>query len=196
MTVNRKQKPIWNLASGRIVRWRFLLVAGWILHSIAGWSSQWRPLAIEELTGCADLVVQGKTISRQCKRDEAGRIYTEATLAVTEIWKGKHAGTCVSVVHSGGAYAGETLTVTGQVEYPLGEDVVAFLAVNPRGMYVTVGLSQGKFQVIREPLGNQMLARNRFHGLEPGASVSAQQPSGRRTLSLSELKRRVQACLR
>jgi len=172
------------------------LILASALASCAAWGLQWRPLAVEELTEHADVVVQARVTDRQCQRDEAGRIFTRVQLTVIEVWKGNLAGTDLAVVHSGGTWAGETAALEGQVEYPPGQEVVAFLARNPKGMYVTVGLAQGKFQVIRTEKASQPLVRNPFHGLGVEPDLLSQVRAGPEALALSELKRRVQTVIR
>lgn len=154
------------------------------------------PLSIEELTGQAQLVLRGQVLSKSCQRDATGRIYTKVELLVAEVWKGTLAAGRLTVVHGGGILGEERVVVSGQVDYPIGEEVVAFLVFNPRGEAVTVGLAQGKFHVWKEQAGGAAFVQNPFHGSpEPGAKTiharNAAAPAPAR-LSLQELKARVQ----
>lgn len=159
------------------------------------WSTRMIPLTIEQLAGKAGLVVRGQVDAVEVARDSGGRIYTRVGLAVIEVWKGRMDGAqgrCELVV--GGGLLGErAVRVSGQAEYGVGDEVVAFLARNDAGEWVTLGLSQGRFRVHREALTGRRLASNPFWGEEPADRNS--RPAGyreplRRALELDELKRR------
>jgi hypothetical protein len=149
------------------------------------------------MTQRADLVVHGRVLAQTCKHDAAGRIYTEVTLQMIEVWKGSLLQPELSVVHSGGILNGETVAVTGQVAYTNGEEVVAFLVRNAQGQNVTVGLAQGKFEIIAGPVGEK-LARNPFYGTRgsPPRGALDKMGAGNPPLTQAELKRRVQGAVR
>jgi hypothetical protein len=156
-----------------------------------------QPLAIESLTRQADLVLQGTVLSKTVQRDPTGRIYTAVELKVAEVWKGAIGNDPFLIVHGGGVLGEEESVVSGQVQYEVGEEVVAFLVHNQRGEGVTLGLMQGKFHVWQDARTGTRLAANPFHGiLEPtGSNVSAKSAGVTAplpgTLTLPELKRRV-----
>jgi hypothetical protein len=155
---------------------------------------QMEPLSIEQLAEGSTLVVRGTVLSKSCQRDPAGRIYTKVDLQVVEVWKGWLATNRFTIVHGGGILGEQKATVSGQVEFGIGEDVVAFLVLNQRGEGVTLGLAQGKFHVWQDPRTGEWHANNLFHG-EPDShgQVTYQNeilPTSRR-LTLAELKRRV-----
>lgn len=110
-----------------------------------------RPLAVSELAGKADLIVEGRVLGKVSLRDDAGRIYTKVQIHVSEVWKGSPPASSTSnlltIVQGGGTVGDVREEVSGQVQYDLGEEVVAFLLINPRGEPVTIGLAQGKFHV-------------------------------------------------
>jgi hypothetical protein len=155
---------------------------------------QFTPLSIEQLTKESALVVRATVLSKSCQRDPAGRIFTKVELEVAEIWKGSLPTNRCTVVHGGGILGDRKATVSGQVEYALGEEVVAFLVLNHRGEGVTLGLAQGKFQIQQEAGTGERLAHNLFHGetgsRSQGVSTADRLPTQRR-LTLAELKRRV-----
>ena len=148
------------------------------------------PLSIEEMARQSALVVHGTVLSKSCQRDPAGRIYTKVELQVAEFWKGSLATNRLTVVHGGGILGDQKATVSGQVEYGIGEEVVPFLVLNRRGEGVTLGLAQGKFHVRQEPRTGEWLAHNLFHGEADSQGKNDLLPTGRR-LTLAELKRRV-----
>ena len=153
-----------------------------------------RPLAVEELARKADLIVQGTVLDKQSLRDEAGRIYTKVNIRVGEVWKGALPtnGTpgVLTIVQGGGTVGDVREEISGEVQYDVGEEFVAFLVFNPRGEPVTIGLAQGKFHVWRDRQTGEKFTRNLFHGgPESSDAVAVQtQPS----LRLKDLKQQVQ----
>jgi hypothetical protein len=157
-------------------------------------ADQFMPLSLSELAGKADLIMLGSVLSKTCQQDEAGRIFTRVELQVAEVWKGAVASKILSVVHGGGILGGRRIAVSGQVEYTIGEKVVAFLVRNDRGEAVTLSLAQGKFHVAQDPNTSVKTVHNPFHG-NPSASgwVATQESAvAARRLTLSQLKQAVQ----
>lgn len=156
------------------------------------------PLSLETLTRQADVVLQGKVLSKTCLRDAAGRIYTRVELEVLDVWKGAISGTPLVLVHGGGILGDKQSSVAGQAHYAVGEEVVAFLVRNERGEAVTLGLMQGKFQVWKDRVTGIKYAHNPFHGAPPlpGGKLGVTRTGGGekpgQPLGLAELKRRVQ----
>jgi hypothetical protein len=147
-------------------------------------ASLMRPMPIEELRDKAQLIIHGKVLSKTVEREADGQIMTRVELAVTETWKGKPVPSKYVIMQAGGVLGDEITSVSGQERYDIGEEVIVFLVLNKRGEGVTLGLSQGKFQVFEDPTTKEKLARNIFHGR------GAEKNSIKR-LSLSELKTRV-----
>ena len=156
---------------------------------------QMEPLSVEQLARQSALVVHGTVQGKSCQRDPAGRIFTRVELQVVDVWKGAPATNRVTVVQGGGILGHQKATVSGQVEYGIGEEVVAFLVINSRGEGVTLGLAQGKFHVSQDENSGERLVHNLFHG-EPGSQGRAiprlDSLATQRRLSLVELKRRVE----
>ncbi len=152
--------------------------------------SQLVPLSIEALAQKAQLIVHAKVSGKACVQDETGHLITRVDLQVLDVWKGQPPDNPFRVVHSGGEAGKRRTIVSGQVDYEVGEEVVAFLVLNRRGEGVTIGLSQGKFTVWTDPVTGEKLAASPFHGSARGnspvrSSVKATVPS---SLSLAELK--------
>jgi hypothetical protein len=159
-------------------------------------ADQMIPLPIEKLSARADLVLHGTVSSTTVRRDPAGRIYTAVDLQVEEVWKGSLTTNQFTVVHGGGVLGEEASIVSGEAEYAVGEELVCFLVLNQRGEGVSIGLSQGKFNVWKDPATGEKLAHNRFHGLHPSAvNPSPSATPGRATpiinrLTLADLKQK------
>jgi len=153
-----------------------------------------RPLAVDELTRKANLIVQGTVLDKSCQRDDTGRIYTRVNIRVTEVWKGALPTNAppdvLTIVQGGGTVGDVREEVSGDVQYESGEEFVAFLVLNGRGEPVTIGLAQGKFHVWRDPQTGAKFANNRFHGKpEP---VAGNRGDVSALLPVDELKHQVQ----
>ena len=172
-----------------------LLVSAWAsaVHSVV-----MVPFTIETLAERAQLVVHGIVSSTTCQRDDAGRIYTQVELQISEVWKGRVSSAQLQVVHGGGVLGEQRSVVSGQVDYQPGEEVVGFFLLNDRGQAVTLGLAQGKFHIWQNDRTGEKLARNPFYGQAEerrNKSPSGEDPATDR-LSLLQLKQRVQGTTR
>jgi hypothetical protein len=147
-----------------------------------------KPIAVETLAARADWILQGTVLSISSQKDAEGRIYTKVELQVDEAWKGTVTSNRFTIVHGGGVVGDEQTSVSGQVEFKVGEEVVVYLVRNPRGDGVCIGLSQGKFKVTRDASG-QKTVKNPFHGQ---GSDDGPAPGRNGKLSLNELKQRSQ----
>jgi len=156
-------------------------------------STDFRPLSIEQLSGRAAMFLHGKVVGKSVHRDAEGRIYTKVDLEVNEAWKGPSRGKHFTLVHAGGVLGEEWSMASGQEEYNVGEEVVAFVVLNRRGEGVTVGLSQGKFHVSADAVSGEKRVHNLFHG-HAADSAGEKHSDGvkRSAFPLVELKRRVQ----
>jgi hypothetical protein len=169
------------------------LVGALLLLPVHSWADQMVPLSVARLAARAQLIVQGRVLSSSVQRDEAGRIYTAVQLQVDETWKGTPGTNQFLIVHGGGALGDQVAVVSGEATYQVGEEIVAFLVLNQHGAGVSIGLSQGKFQVEKDPVTGEKLAHNRFHGLAPtGANPPANGARALNRLTLAELKRLAQ----
>jgi len=157
-------------------------------------STDFRPLSIEQLSGRATMILHGTVVGKSVQRDAEGRIYTKVDLEVNEAWKGPSQGKHFTLVHAGGVLGEEWSMASGQEEYDVGEEVVAFVVLNRRGEGVTVGLAQGKFHVSPDAVSGEKRVHNLFHGHAPENAADANSAGVKRAvLPLIELKRRVQA---
>jgi len=174
-----------------------ILLTGLLVSSVR--AIEFTPLSIEQLTRESALVVQATVLSKSCQRDPAGRIFTKVELEVKDVWKGAFPTNRLTIVHGGGILGDRKATVSGQVEYGIDEEVVAFIVFNQRGEGVTLGLAQGKFHVRSDAGTGEKLTHNLFHGESvshsPDVSAPGRFPTQRR-LPLAELKRRVRGVSR
>jgi len=153
------------------------------------------PLMIEQLTKQSELVLHGRVLSKSCQRDSEGRIYTKVELTVAEVWKGSISAQPFTIVHGGGILGDNRVTVSDQVDFEPGEEVVVFLVINQNGEGVSLGMAQGKFHVWIDQTSKLKYACNPFHGgIEANGSFRRQSIADE-PLTLANLKRRVQGHL-
>lgn len=171
----------------------FALAIGLALAALTTQATLFIPLSLEELAKKSDLVVHGVVLGKHCETDPQGRIFTKVDLQVIEVLKGEVKTSPLTVVHGGGELNGRRSTVIGQVDYKPGEETVAFLVRNARGEAVTLGLAQGEFQVWKDTVTGEKLARNMFHGggSSTNGSIQKLDVGADTPLTLDNLKRQV-----
>lgn len=154
------------------------------------------PLAVDDLTQRAELVLRGTVANKVCLKDSEGRIYTRIEFRVSEVWKGNGNTNTFTIVQGGGTVGDERMVVDGEATYEVGEELVTFLRLNQRGEGVSIGLAQGKFNVWKDEATGELLTSNLFHG-KPGRVETTDQATLRAAagktvrLSLSDLRNRV-----
>ena len=175
---------------GRSLTFLVALLAGAAL----GQAASQVPLSIETLAAKADAVVHGRVVRMSCQRDDEGRIFTKVHLQIIEQVKGQQRGGTLVVVQGGGVLGRRIARSPIQAKYKVGTEVVVFAVFNSRGEAVTIGLNQGKFDVVRQPEIGLATVRNPFHGLakrdDPRAVVKRALGQAK-PLTLAGLKRRV-----
>jgi hypothetical protein len=154
------------------------------------------PLAIEDLTHHAELILHGTVVSQACLKDPEGNIVTRIELKVSEVWKGKLSTNDFILIHGGGTVGDLRTVVDGQAEFERGEEIVVFLRLNQRGEGVTIGLAQGKFRVWKDDTTGDKFVHNLFHGQtkkpEAPAQTALRVAAGKATrISLQELRQSV-----
>jgi hypothetical protein len=154
-----------------------------------------RPLGLPELTTASEAVIHGKVCSKKVARDSEGRIYTTIGIEILEVWKGDVKEPILEVVQGGGILGGQKAESPFQAHFSLGEETVVFCRFNQTGKAVTIGLTQGKFDVYSPHGMATKHARNLFHGGPPPHSPSFQsriRMPNQVPLSLTKLKACVQ----
>ena len=142
-----------------------LLVAA--IAAAPGHATTMLPRSVEDLARASAHVVRATTISTHAAWDAQRRIVTTVRLRAIESLSGRiAAGTEFEVQHLGGIVDGIEMTVIGAPEFPIGEEVVLFLAPNGRGSLETVSLAQGKLEVIRDAAGRERLTRRDLEAVE------------------------------
>jgi hypothetical protein len=173
------------------MKMKALFTAALLMLACAAHATRMSPLSIEQLTAKAQLVLHGRVVSKTVQRDATGRIHTKIQLQITDTWKGQPKANPFTIVQAGGVLGEEVATVDGQEEFLIGEEVVVFLVVNERGEGVVIGIVQGKFKVARDASGEKV-THNIFHGIAPGHEQRPNEKGKVQSLTLGQLKQRVQ----
>ena len=177
----------------------FALLTALLAGAALGQAASQVPLSIETLAAKADAVVHGKVVRMSCQRDDEGRIFTKVHLQIIEQVKGRERGAALVIVQGGGVLGRRIARSPIQPKYKVGTEVVVFAVFNSRGEAVTLGLNQGKFDVVMQPEIGLATVRNPFHGLakrdDPRAVVKRALGQAK-SLTLAELKRQVRRAMK
>ena len=180
---------------GRSFTFLVALLAGVTL----GQAASQVPLSIESLAAKADAVVHGKVVRMTCQRDDGGRIFTKVHLQIIEQVKGRQRDAMLVIVQGGGVLGRRIARSPIQPKYKVGTEVIVFVVFNSRGEAVTLGMNQGKFDVMRRAETRLTTVRNPFHGLtkrdDPRAVVKRALGQAKQ-LTLAELKRQVRRAMK
>ena len=148
------------------------------------------PQTLDDLGSKASAVVRVTTLATRTEwRNRV--IVTIARMRVTESIVGSPlVGQEIEVATLGGVRDGLELRVPGAPHFTVGEDDVLFLDAGTIAAWQVTDLAQGKFEVIRDAAGRELVTRRDLEGVEftPGALLSR--------LSLDNLKQRVRGSLR
>jgi len=110
----------------------------------------------------SDYVLLGHVQRLEAAYNAEGEIVTRVHLLVEESLKGDVQKGAVFVFHArGGSLDGVRVETVGEARYSLGDKVLVQLE-NIQGEYHTLGLSFGKWNVIREKNGSNSIMRSLF----------------------------------
>jgi hypothetical protein len=151
------------------------------------------PITVNTLAKKADIVLRGKVISKTCRCDSQGRIYTEVDLQVSEVWKGvAKPGQLLTIVHSGGVLGLRRSLVSNSVTYNIGEEVLTFLVWNQSRQAITLASAQGKLLVKHNAKDGQVYVSDVYCRSPHSKSKTKGAKRERLNLSLSQLKQIVE----
>lgn len=121
-------------------------------------------LSIKDMVDRSDLIALGSCV--ETKSVWAGRtLVTLATISLAETLKGGEAGT-ITVALPGGIDANRKVPIAmsypGAPRITPGEDVFLFLTTDSEaaGNYTVTGFSQGKFSIVKDEEGKQIVTRD------------------------------------
>ena len=121
---------------------------------------------LDDLVQKSGRIVVGKCISRESRwNDRNTLILTTARFTVSELLKGSSDG-FVNVVTVGGTLDGITQTVSGMPVLEPEEEVLLFLEPSKYGHWQPLGMSQGKFRILRNRQTGEQEVVHSLSGLD------------------------------
>jgi hypothetical protein len=139
-----------------------IFLASWV-SSPSARATTFMPRPLPSHVQDAPLVVRGKVGNHYADWSETSdggkRIYTYTEIQVAEVFKGKVGGPSVIARELGGEKDGIGMQVSGTAQFERGQDVVVLLGDrNSDGSHDVQGMMMGKFDVVRDAQGREMLA--------------------------------------
>lgn len=130
-----------------------------------------------DLTRRADNIVIGKVVEKHSAwNDDLTRIYTYATIEVERDIKGNSSKE-ITIREIGGIVGDIGQKIIGSAEYNVNENVVIFLKKDDEN-FRTIGMMQGKFNIIEEANGTKKVVNQAQKGLmlmrEDGTEADAE----------------------
>ncbi|MGB5455517.1 MAG: hypothetical protein WBO16_11460 [Gammaproteobacteria bacterium] len=133
------------------------------------------PISLQRMAGTAAVIFHGRVTGNEVRQDPAsGQIVTVTEFEVLEAVKG-NPGKTYRIKQIGGQLPGSIrrLVIHGVPVFSVDEEYVVFLPnASSLGFASPIGLSQGKFNVVRQN-GKEMVTRGRA----PAAVLNTQQPA-------------------
>lgn len=118
-------------------------------------------MELEALSESADVIIEGRVIAEQARRDVHGFVRTRYTVSVSRTFAGVPLGTRTFEFPGGSMPDGSGTLVAGLPSLRLGEDALLFLcAEGPQQLRMPVGLAQGKFTLVRDEANALGLVRS------------------------------------
>jgi len=123
-------------------------------------------LTLEGLVQKSGRIIVGKCLSTESRwNDQSTLILTTSRFAVSEAIKGSSDG-FVTVTTIGGTLNGITQTVSGMPQFVEQEEVLLFLESARDGKWQPLGLSQGKFRILKNRLTGESEVVHSLSGLQ------------------------------
>ena len=116
------------------------------------------PLSIQQLVDASDEVIKGTVTEVWTEPDnKTGMVWTYAQVEVSKTLKGEP-GPVVIIEQPGGSWGTISASVEGVARFSVGEEGYFFVEHLDSGHNVSVGMSQGKFNVIMDPYQKKEIA--------------------------------------
>ena len=143
-----------------------LLFALTLLPSLRALSTTVEKFTLDDLVQKSGRIVVGKCISSESRwNDRNTLILTTTRFSVSEPLKGSSDG-FVNVVTVGGTLDGITQTVSGMPVFEPEEEVLLFLEPSKNGHWQALGMSQGKFRILKNRQTGEQEVVHSLSGLE------------------------------
>lgn len=116
------------------------------------------PLSVDQLVDAADEVVKGTVTEVWTEPDsKTGLVWTYAQIEVSKSLKG-NPGSIVIIEQPGGKWGTKSAAVEGVARFSVGEEGYFFVEHLASGHNVSVGMSQGKFNIVMDPYQKEEIA--------------------------------------
>jgi hypothetical protein len=153
---------------------------------------------LEKMVQKSSKIVIGRCLSTESRWNEKKTlILTYSTFAVDEDLKGQSNGV-ITVVTIGGTVGEITQAVAGMPQFKANQEALLFLEPSKKGNWQTLALSEGHFQIIRNPKTGIQEAVHSLSGLQVYSAadhtVTREETPSR--LPLSQLVERIRALMR
>jgi len=151
-------------------------------------------MELEELVQGSDLVLAGRVLSAEARRDLSGHPETRLVLAVEHAFLGD-VGPEARVTLPGGVLPdGSGMFLAGMPPIRVGEELLLLLsAESSRGWRLPIGLEQGKFQLVRDEAGTRWALRGARRDPAPAVSGRLRPEAGTFVIEYAELRARIEA---
>ncbi|MCP3917275.1 MAG: hypothetical protein GY711_17135 [bacterium] len=118
-------------------------------------------MTLDESVAGADLVLEGRVLSKSCATASDGLIYTDYQVSVDRTFVGVDLPVRSVRLPGGMLPTGRGLMVPGVPELRVGEEVFLLLSeASSSGVRMVCGLSQGKYRIVRDARGARFAVRN------------------------------------
>ena len=152
------------------------------------------PLSVEQIVDVSTTIVRGTVTEVWTEPDEnTGSVWTHAQVEVERVFKGDR-NTEVIIVEQPGGVWGETRTsVESVARFSIGEEGYFFVEELDGGRSVSVGMFQGKFNIILDPYSREELAiRFPVHEAKPFDHRFIPLPPEHARLSVTDFETRIE----
>jgi hypothetical protein len=155
--------PYWRINMRKQLVW---LLALTLFASFPAFSTTVEKFTLDDLVQKSGRIIVGKCISSESRWNARNTlILTTVRFAVSEPLKGSSDG-FVNVVTVGGTLDGITQTVSGMPVFEPEEEVLLFLEPSKNGQWQPLGMSQGKFRILRNRQTGEQEVVHSLSGLE------------------------------
>lgn len=191
---SRREGPFFlNLQSGGTWNMKprtfWTLFLAWLL-ALPATATVLLPLTVDDLARLAPLVLVGEVNSVKCEwNQKRTKIYTRVLVTPSEVLKGNKNLGAVAIKTIGGRVGDVVAELAGAPHFSVGERVVVFLEPRRDGDgYNTLGLYQGKFELVRDPHSGRELALRPEAGRGVGFAAEAALSKRENLLSLEQIR--------
>jgi len=154
-------------------------------------------MEVNELVERAELVVEGRIMSARGVETEAGMIETEYQMQVDRTFEGEDIVDRTLRLPGGILEDGRGLLLVGLPRLQVGEEALLFLsAASSTGVRMPVGLSQGRYRILRRNDGSRLMVRDQTDlGLVDQDSGHVAEADSRHVRNYAELIAEVEAAV-